>query len=337
MKILCIAKLFLFVSLVLAPTVSVDAQSPTKDVPKGKLYTYKEAGGKTQQIEVHFPEGHDPTKDVVPGIIMFHGGGWSRGNKAQFRYLCHYFASRGIVAATASYQLAKKKRKRSGKGSDKNSDKGSDKGSDNRSSKVSSKRVCVTDAKSAIRWYKQNAGKLGIDPKRIVAGGGSAGGHICLLATTNPGLNDPKDPAGFDTSVVAYLLFNPALAAADAEDPEVDVIKHLKADLPPAIVFFGTTDKWLEGWKLAIKKMKKIGIKNVDGWSAVEQGHSFFNKQPWADVTIKACDEFLAKHGLIEGTSTLKNPETGEALVESEQWLEVEGFLPRMDGDFNSK
>ena len=297
MDVLYIAKLFLFLCLVLAPVVSADAQSPSKKVPEGKLYTYKESGGEKQQIEVHFPEGHDPSKDVVPGIIMFHGGGWSSGDKAQFRYLCHYFASRGIVAATANYQLAKKKGKQSDKGSN--------------------KRVCVTDAKSAIRWYKQNAGELGIDPKRIITGGASAGGHICLLATTNPGLDDPKDPAGFDTSVVAYLLFNPALKAADAKDPEVNVLKHLKAGLPPAIVFFGTKDKWLKDWKPAIEKMKKIGIKNVDSWSAVGQRHSFFNKQPWADVTIKACDEFLAKHGLIEGTATLKAPETGEALVKS--------------------
>ena len=84
---------------------------------------------------------------------MFHGGGWSSGDKAQFRYLCHYFASRGIVSATANYQLAPKKGKQSGKGSGKGAD------------KASIKRVCVTDAKSAIRWYKQNAGELGIDPQ----------------------------------------------------------------------------------------------------------------------------------------------------------------------------
>ena len=305
MNVLYIAKLFLFLCLVLAPVVSADAQSPSKKVPEGKLYAYKESGGEKQQIEVHFPEGHDPSKDVVPGIIMFHGGGWSSGDKAQFRYLCHYFASRGIVAATANYQLAKKK----GKQSDKGSGKGSDKGSN--------KRVCVTDAKSAIRWFKQNAGELGIDPKRIITGGASAGGHICLLATTNPGLDDPKDPTGFDTSVVAYLLFNPALTATDAKDPEVDALKHLKKDLPPAIVFFGTKDKWLKGWNPAVQKIKKLRIKNVDSWSAEGKGHSFFNKQPWADVTIKACDEFLLKHGLIEGTPTLENPKTGETLVKN--------------------
>ena len=89
----------------------------------------------------------------------------------------------------------------------------------------------------------------------------------------------------------------------------------LKADFPPAIVFFGTKDKWLKGWDPAFKKMKKLGAKNLDSWTAKEQGHSFFNDQPWADVTIKACDEFLIKHGLLEGSPTLKDPETGEVLT----------------------
>ena len=226
---------------------------------------------------------------------MFHGGGWSSGSRAQFRYLCHYFASRGIVSATASYRLANKKDKNAGAGSP--------------------KRVCITDAKSAIRWYKQNAGKLGIDPKRIITGGGSAGGHICLLATTNPGLNDPNDPAGYDASVAAYLLLNPALSKSDAKDPEIDLLKHFTADFPPAIVFFGSDDKWLKGWDPAYKKMKQLGVKNMDSWVAKGQGHSFFNDQPWADITIKACDEFLIKHGFLEGSPTLKDPESGEGLT----------------------
>jgi len=296
MKFSFAAVLFLVIYLVAGSGIPVHAQSPSKKLAEGKIYTYKEANGKKQEIEIHFPEGHDASKDTGPGIIMFHGGGWSSGGRAQFRYLCHYFASRGIVAATASYQLASKKGKA---------------GPD-----ASVKRVCITDAKSAIRWYKQNADKLGIDPKRIIAGGGSAGGHICLLATTNPGLNDSQDPKGIDTSVAAYLLFNPALAQKDAKDSEVNFLKHVDSDLSPAIVFFGTKDhKWLKGWKPAVKKMKKIRVKNLEYWMAKDKGHSFFNNQPWADVTIKACDEFLAKLGLIDGEPTLKDPKKGVSLT----------------------
>ncbi|MFP6884131.1 MAG: alpha/beta hydrolase, partial [Roseibacillus sp.] len=169
--------------------------------PEGKTYVYKEANGVSRELEIYFPKTKQGPKKPVPGIIMFHGGGWGGGTRDQFRYLCHYFSTRGLVAATVTYKLAPKARTEKAKSTE------------------SRKRVCITDAKSAIRWYKQNAEELGIDPRKIVAGGGSAGGHISLLATTTPGLNDPNDPKGYDTSVAAYLLFNPALSAGDAKDP----------------------------------------------------------------------------------------------------------------------
>ncbi|MBT3212167.1 MAG: alpha/beta hydrolase fold domain-containing protein [Planctomycetaceae bacterium] len=247
-------------------------------------------------MEIHFPQGHLATNDVVPGIIMFHGGGWGGGKREQFRYLCDYFASRGLVAASVSYRLATK----------------ADAGDGSR------KRVCITDAKSAIRWYKQHADELGIDPQRIIAGGGSAGGHICLLATTNPELNDPNDNRIHDTAVAAYLLFNPALGMADAKDNEVDFLQHLNHDFPPAIVFFGSKDdKWLKGWNSAYTKIQSLDIRSVEFWIAEGQEHSFFNKQPWQDMTIRASDEFLKSLGLIHGEPTLALPQTGEKLTKN--------------------
>ena len=67
-------------------------------VPEGKVYVYKNSGGQDREIEVYFPEGHDTSKKPGPGIIMFHGGGWGGGSRTQFKPLCHYFASRGVVA-----------------------------------------------------------------------------------------------------------------------------------------------------------------------------------------------------------------------------------------------
>jgi acetyl esterase/lipase len=80
----------------------------SEGAPEGEVYTYKKQGGVAHEIEIHFPKDHDRSKPV-PGIIMFHGGGWSKGDRISFRYLCHYFASRGLVAATANYRLGKGK------------------------------------------------------------------------------------------------------------------------------------------------------------------------------------------------------------------------------------
>ncbi len=265
--------------------------------PEGKPYVYKTSAGVERKMEIFFPPNHDPAKSKVPGVILFHGGGWSGGSLSQFRFACNYFASRGLVCATAEYQMLGKA------------------GMEKLAPGESKKRACVTDAKSAIRWFKKNAGELGIDPARIIAGGGSAGGHISALATMNPGLNDPADPKDIDTSVVAYLWFNPAFEDSDKTDPEIEILTHLKADLPPVIVFFGDKDTWKKGWDVAYAKWKTLGTKTIDLQIAVGKNHSFFNKDPWRSVTLIAADEFLVRQGFLTGKPTLVMPASGEKLV----------------------
>lgn len=285
------------ISLICFALCSVLAFAQSKfEGPEGKPYVYKTSGGVERKMEIYFPPNHDPAKSKVPGIILFHGGGWQGGNLSQFRYACAYFASRGLVCATAEYQMLGKS------------------GIEKLAKGESRKRACVTDAKSAIRWFKKNATELGIDPARVITGGGSAGGHISALATLNPGLNDPADPKDIDTSVVAYLWFNPAFEDKDSKDSEIDILTHLKADLPPAIVFFGDKDSWKVGWDAAHAKWKTLGTKTIDLQIAAEQGHSFFNKEPWRAVTLIAADEFLVKQGFLTGKSTLAIPAEGEKL-----------------------
>ena len=264
--------------------------------PAGKAYIYKETDEGKRELEVYFPKDHSPAKKSVPGIIFFHGGGWGGGSRDAFKYQCAYFASRGIVAVTVTYRLATKKAKAAMK------------------DKESHKRLCIPDAKSAIRWVKQHADELGVDPNCLIVSGGSAGGHIGLIATSNPGLNHPDDPKEFDTSVAAMVLFNPALSAADAKDSEIDFIQHLKPGAPPAIAFFGSKDKWLKGWNPTYAKWQTLEKSVIKMQIAEGQNHAFFNNQPWADLTLVAADEFLQKQGLLKGTSTLPKPPRGEKL-----------------------
>ena len=265
--------------------------------PPGKSTIYKHSADKPREMEIYFPEDHDPTKSKVPGLILFHGGAWGGGSLSQFRTACHYFARRGLVCATVNYRMLNK--------------------AETASLPVGEtrKRVCITDAKSAIRWFKQNANELGIDPKRVITGGGSAGGHICVLATTNPGLNDPADSKDVDTSVAAYLLFNPAFALDDVKDAEVDVCKYLTKEMAPAIVFFGTDDSWKKGWDIAYEKLNLLGNTQIDVRIGDGQKHGFFNDEPWKTVTLIAADRFLVKQGLLTGEPTLLLPATGEKLV----------------------
>lgn len=65
----------------------------------------------------------------------------------------------------------------------------------------------VNDVKQAICWMKENAGLYGVNPHRIVVGGGSAGGHLALLAayTANNSQFTPKELQSNDLSVCAVI------------------------------------------------------------------------------------------------------------------------------------
>lgn len=292
--------------------VSTMAQSPEQGdgLPVGESFVYGTSGGKPRKLEIHFPPGHDRAKASVPGLILFHGGGWSGGTPAQFRAACAYFASRGMVAATAEYRMLTK----------------------DEAAKLppgeSRKRVCVDDARAAIRWMKSNARLLGIDPARIVAGGGSAGGHVSVLATTNPGKPGAAEAKVPDTSVVAYLLFNPAFTADDSADSEIDALRHARAGFPPAIVFFGTNDQWKTGWDQLRDKLQGLGASKIRVMLAKGQPHGFFNKEPWRASTLIEADRFLGEIGLIAGSPALTPMDENAKLVPE---------LPAKPGDAKAK
>ena len=133
--------LFLF----LATACVLDALEPVKRL-------YKKVDGHELYIHCFFPDGHDSKTQRKPAIVFFFGGGWVGGTPTQFYPQCEYLAKRGMVAMSAEYRVASRHK--------------------------TTPLECVKDGKSALRWIRKNSNKLGIDPKRIGAGGGSAGGDV---------------------------------------------------------------------------------------------------------------------------------------------------------------
>jgi acetyl esterase len=270
-----------------AQTAGAAAEFVYKKTPQGDLKIY-----------VHFPPGWT-AQDKWPAIVFFFGGGWTSGRVTQFEPQAKYLAQRGMVAARADYRV----KSRHGTTPDK----------------------CVEDAKSAVRWLRANAAKLGIDPQRIVASGGSAGGHIAACTATVPGFEAEGEDLSISSRPNLLVLFNPVLNTVAIGEKygmseigrKISPNHYLSKEVPPAIVFFGTEDRLNEGGKEFIAKAKDLGLQ-AQMYMALNQGHGFFNRSPWQERTTFLMDEFLAAHGYLKGKPTLDLPPGGQVLTKYE-------------------
>jgi acetyl esterase/lipase len=93
----------------------------------------------------------------------------------------------------------------------------------------------VGDAKRAVAWLKTNAATYGVDAEHIVLGGGSAGGHVAILAaytSLEPQLT-PPDVAGFDTSVRGVLgWYSPVDLSSCYKHYEIATLAKMTPDQP---------------------------------------------------------------------------------------------------------
>ena len=214
------------------------AGKPLESSPNKQTYAYKNTPQGELKVEVYLPEGWQAGQKRS-SILMFFGGGFTNGSTAQFRTKAEYLASRGMVAMTPDYRVKTRQH--------------------------TTPRESIEDAKSAVRWARMNASALGIDPDRIVASGGSAGGTCAALA----GLSDSFEPAGEDMSVSskpnAMVLYNPALAVpgTTTKPEETDVLTSWKVSKhsPPMIFFFGTNDNLLPGSREVAKQAAALGAR----------------------------------------------------------------------------
>jgi acetyl esterase/lipase len=174
---------------------------------------------------------------------------------------------------------------------------------------------CVEDARSAMRWLRASAGTLGVDPDRIVAAGGSAGGHLAVATSLVEGLDAEGEDRTVSPRPNLLVLFNPVMKTTDPKTIEMaggeDVgkticpIVHIRKDMPPAIMFFGDED-WYAGLaREFVSKARPMGLK-TEFWIAEGQKHGFFNAPPWRDETLYRADEFLARHGYLKGKPTIE-------------------------------
>jgi len=260
-------------------------------------HTFKKIGGAELQLHVFTPEDHKAS-DKRPAIVFFFGGGWNGGSPSQFYPHCRYLASRGMVAMSAEYRV--------------------------KSRNKTTPRECVKDGKSAVRWIRQHAEELGVDPMRIAAGGGSAGGHVAAATGTTKGFEEEGQDLEVSSRPAALALFNPVFdngpdgyghSRVKEYWKEFSPMHNIDETTPPTIVFLGTKDKLIpvetaqEYKRLMEEKGRRCDLHLYEG-----QPHGFFNysKKESYTKTVIEMDRFLASLGYLKGEPTLQNkPDAG--------------------------
>jgi acetyl esterase/lipase len=269
----------------LVPLAPARAEEPVR------TFTYKKTKQGDLVIHVHYPPDWKK-EDRRPVIVFFFGGGWTNGDVKQFETQAAYLASRGMVAARADYRV--------------------------KSRHNVTPDACVEDAKSAVRWLRQNAAMLGVDPDRVVASGGSAGGHIAAC-TACPGLDAEGEDTKISSRPNALVLYNPVvrfegvagmmdrIAGNEKLGKALSPVLHQAKDSPPALLLYGDQDNLLKQGEEYLENAKKVG-QRAELFKAEGVGHGFFNRPPWRDRTTIRVDEFLASLDYLKGKPTLKAP-----------------------------
>ena len=177
-------------------------------------------GDRNEKADLYLPMNVPPGQKV-PALILIHGGGFNDGDKRRYREINFgtNAAKRGYLAMSINYKLRKQK------------------------GQVTWPQ-CVYDVKESVRWLKQNADKYHIDPDRIAAMGGSAGGNLAfMLALTGP--EDGFEGEGTRTNIstriacaidlygaVDLMTYKSDRPRPDTNKPEMAMFNQTKAQAP---------------------------------------------------------------------------------------------------------
>ncbi len=156
----------LTMSLLVASAFEAEA-GPIRDLIRARMARHMQSAPTTGGIEYAY--GSDPLQKLdfwpskvpdAPLIIFVHGGGWKRGDKsnATGQFKAPHYVGQGYAFASINYRLVPE-------------------------AKVKQQ---AADVAQSLRWLVDHAQKMGIDKRRIIMMGHSAGAHLVALVGSDP-------------------------------------------------------------------------------------------------------------------------------------------------------
>ena len=227
---------------------SADVIIPYKETPQAEL-------------NLHRFDAQRDSDAPVPAIAFFFGGGWVSWSPTQFYPFAKRLAALGLQVYCAEYRIESKH--------------------------DTDPRCCVTDAVSALRYLREHADSEGIDPDRLAAGGGSAGGHLAASIATCSGLENPSENSDTSYRPNALALFNPvydngpgAWGHERVKDywESFSPLHNISEMIPPSFVVLGSEDDFIpvstaQDWKERCEAVGAYSELHIyEG-----MGHGFFN------------------------------------------------------------
>ncbi len=280
-------KRLFFILISLGIALSVRAQQV--QLPEG--YTsqvdvvYVKAGEWEGRMDLYLPP---KTGKPTPVVVNIHGGGFTHGSKESQTGFESFFKL-GFAVANISYRLAK----------------------------VAPAPAAIEDARCAVAYLVKNAAALNIDTSRIVTRGGSAGGHLALMAgllsrgdifakncpNTHVRVAAIVENSG-PTDLTKWEAMKKENKASRAwlggRENDMDFvaglspINYVSKNSPPVFIAHGNADRTVpyEQSVLLADKLKAEGV-YVDFYTLENVGHAFSTDNRKA--VNEAMEEFLKK------------------------------------------
>ncbi len=234
-----------------------------KDIEFGESTNFE---GKTEKLllDVYSPEGDKANKRPV--ILWFHGGGFRPGNDKTQSYIVKLatdFAQRGYVCVSVNYRVRTVPK----------------------DDKKGTMTDALADAMKGLSWIRSNQKQLKIDLKKIIVGGGSAGGMLAV----NFCFKDQTSEEKWDKSGIIGLV-----DLWGSPEPDYMFSTTDKQD-PPTIIIHGTADK-LVPFENSVRLQKELESQKIKNELVTIEGGEHTPVKFYGDFVEKIASFIYALH-----------------------------------------